>query len=387
MDLPGRPRRTRSGPRPGPGSRRTWPRGGPSAAASRRRATRADGFAQHLDWERRLFADRWAVVSWPAGARRPRRVAVGVAALRGGVLPGRRARPGSRRTASSCWPRAIFEFGTPEQQDGILRRMAGGRGPLVPGLVGAQRRQRPGQRHQPGPTRSTAAGCSTGRRPGPPAARSARTCSACSAPTPTAPATRASPTSSCRSTRRASPCAASVASTATRASPRCSSTTPSSPTTPCPAAWCSASPRAAGPWPWPPPAPSAASRCARPAASSPPPSGSSPSPRERRRRRAAAPGRHRLDARRGLPAADARRRSRSWPRAPRPAPRPASPSCGGRELDIELHEIALDLLGPDAELEGPWSKGWQFSLSGPIYAGTNEIQRNIAAERLLGLPR
>jgi alkylation response protein AidB-like acyl-CoA dehydrogenase len=57
------------------------------------------------------------------------------------------------------------------------------------------------------------------------------------------------------------------------------------------------------------------------------------------------------------------------------------------ELDVELHEIALDLLGPEAELEGPWSKGWQFSLSGPIYAGTNEIQRNIAAERLLGLPR
>jgi len=57
------------------------------------------------------------------------------------------------------------------------------------------------------------------------------------------------------------------------------------------------------------------------------------------------------------------------------------------ELDIELHHIALDLLGPEAEVEGPWSKGWQFSLSGPIYAGTNEIQRNIAAERLLGLPR
>jgi hypothetical protein len=57
------------------------------------------------------------------------------------------------------------------------------------------------------------------------------------------------------------------------------------------------------------------------------------------------------------------------------------------ELDIELHEIAMDLLGPDAELEGPWSKGWQFSLSGPIYAGTNEIQRNVTAERVLGLPR
>jgi alkylation response protein AidB-like acyl-CoA dehydrogenase len=57
------------------------------------------------------------------------------------------------------------------------------------------------------------------------------------------------------------------------------------------------------------------------------------------------------------------------------------------ELDIELHEIALDLLGDEAEVDGPWSKGWLFSLSGPIYAGTNEIQRNITAERLLGLPR
>ena len=57
------------------------------------------------------------------------------------------------------------------------------------------------------------------------------------------------------------------------------------------------------------------------------------------------------------------------------------------ELDVELHELALDILGPEAQLEGPWSKGYQFSLSGPIYAGTNEIQRNIAAERVLGLPR
>ena len=72
--------------------------------------------------------------------------------------------------------------------------------------------------------------------------------------------------------------------------------------------------------------------------------------------------------------------------------RPRAPSSSinklwWSELDVELHEIALDLLGPEAEVEGPWSKGWQFSLSGPIYAGTNEIQRNIAAERVLGLPR
>jgi alkylation response protein AidB-like acyl-CoA dehydrogenase len=57
------------------------------------------------------------------------------------------------------------------------------------------------------------------------------------------------------------------------------------------------------------------------------------------------------------------------------------------ELDVRLHETALDLLGIEAELDDAWSKGWQFALSGPIYAGTNEIQRNIAAERVLGLPR
>ena len=58
------------------------------------------------------------------------------------------------------------------------------------------------------------------------------------------------------------------------------------------------------------------------------------------------------------------------------------------ELDVRLHEIALELLGPDAEMDtSGWLKGYQFSLSGPIYAGTNEIQRNVIAERVLGLPR
>ena len=57
------------------------------------------------------------------------------------------------------------------------------------------------------------------------------------------------------------------------------------------------------------------------------------------------------------------------------------------ELDVQLHETAMQLLGPEGELDGPWSRGFQFSLAGPIYAGTNEIQRNIVAERVLGLPR
>jgi alkylation response protein AidB-like acyl-CoA dehydrogenase len=66
------------------------------------------------------------------------------------------------------------------------------------------------------------------------------------------------------------------------------------------------------------------------------------------------------------------------------------------ELDVRLHDAALELLGPSGELVeeapavldgGAWMKGFQFALSGPIYAGTNEIQRNIVAERVLGLPR
>ena len=66
------------------------------------------------------------------------------------------------------------------------------------------------------------------------------------------------------------------------------------------------------------------------------------------------------------------------------------------EMDVRLNETAMRLLGPYAELaegardavdRGAWTKAFQFALAGPIYAGTNEIQRNVIAERLLGLPR
>ncbi|TDV52367.1 acyl-CoA dehydrogenase family protein [Actinophytocola oryzae] len=57
------------------------------------------------------------------------------------------------------------------------------------------------------------------------------------------------------------------------------------------------------------------------------------------------------------------------------------------DLDVTLHETALDLLGAHGELAGSWQNGYLFSLAGPIYAGTNEIQRNVVAERVLGLPR
>jgi alkylation response protein AidB-like acyl-CoA dehydrogenase len=66
------------------------------------------------------------------------------------------------------------------------------------------------------------------------------------------------------------------------------------------------------------------------------------------------------------------------------------------ELDIDLHQTALDILGPRAELlttaaetgdAGQWLEDYIFALAGPIYAGSNEIQRNIIAERMLGLPK
>ncbi|EDY53147.1 acyl-CoA dehydrogenase [Streptomyces clavuligerus] len=56
------------------------------------------------------------------------------------------------------------------------------------------------------------------------------------------------------------------------------------------------------------------------------------------------------------------------------------------ELDLALHETALDLLGGEGEFsDTEWAEGYVFALAGPIYAGTNEIQRDVIAERLLGL--
>ena len=56
--------------------------------------------------------------------------------------------------------------------------------------------------------------------------------------------------------------------------------------------------------------------------------------------------------------------------------------------------LALDLLGPAGMLSGPdgpqggrFAESFVFSPASSIYGGTDEIQRNIVAERTLGLPR
>lgn len=61
------------------------------------------------------------------------------------------------------------------------------------------------------------------------------------------------------------------------------------------------------------------------------------------------------------------------------------------ELDLKMHELAMEILGARGELTDDkhtrWLEGFLFSHAGPIYAGTNEIQRNIIAERMLALPK
>jgi alkylation response protein AidB-like acyl-CoA dehydrogenase len=58
----------------------------------------------------------------------------------------------------------------------------------------------------------------------------------------------------------------------------------------------------------------------------------------------------------------------------------------------ELGEIAMDVVGmsgltlPDGEFS-EWQRLYLFSRADTIYGGSNEVQRNIIAERVLGLPR
>ncbi|MEU7058892.1 acyl-CoA dehydrogenase family protein [Streptomyces sp. NPDC046197] len=54
----------------------------------------------------------------------------------------------------------------------------------------------------------------------------------------------------------------------------------------------------------------------------------------------------------------------------------------------ELYDAAAEVLGQDSlDLDRPWVLGRLSSLSYTIAAGTSQIQRNIVAERVLGLPK
>ncbi|OLC02888.1 MAG: hypothetical protein AUI15_03025 [Actinobacteria bacterium 13_2_20CM_2_66_6] len=66
------------------------------------------------------------------------------------------------------------------------------------------------------------------------------------------------------------------------------------------------------------------------------------------------------------------------------------------EMDKRLQETAVGVegmygaLAPESALaieDGRWQYGWMWAQAETIYAGSSEIQRNIIAERVLGLPR
>jgi alkylation response protein AidB-like acyl-CoA dehydrogenase len=66
------------------------------------------------------------------------------------------------------------------------------------------------------------------------------------------------------------------------------------------------------------------------------------------------------------------------------------------ELDMRMKELAIEIEGAYGALErgapraidaGRWQYEYLWSRAASIYAGTSEVQRNIIAQRVLGLPR
>jgi alkylation response protein AidB-like acyl-CoA dehydrogenase len=66
------------------------------------------------------------------------------------------------------------------------------------------------------------------------------------------------------------------------------------------------------------------------------------------------------------------------------------------DMTQHMSATALELCGPAAPLwrgahelpdDGKWQRQWLWSKAGSIAGGTSEVQKNIVAERILGLPR
>jgi alkylation response protein AidB-like acyl-CoA dehydrogenase len=83
-------------------------------------------------------------------------------------------------------------------------------------------------------------------------------------------------------------------------------------------------------------------------------------------------------------------------RAGRPGPEGSYLKLVWSELDMRLKALALELTGPYGALArgsraaidgGRWEYEYLWSRAASIYAGTSEVQRNIIAQRVLGLPR
>ena len=79
-----------------------------------------------------------------------------------------------------------------------------------------------------------------------------------------------------------------------------------------------------------------------------------------------------------------------------PGPEGSSLKLYWSEMSKRMHEVVMNVLGPSAPLwfgaddnpgDGIWQRSWLYYQASSIWAGTNEIQRTIVGERVLGLPR
>ena len=81
----------------------------------------------------------------------------------------------------------------------------------------------------------------------------------------------------------------------------------------------------------------------------------------------------------------------------KPAPEHGILKAFTSESERELDLVAIEALGPDGidqtimgrpvVHDGSWADQYLRAFAGTIAGGTSEIQRNIIAERILGLPR
>ena len=83
-------------------------------------------------------------------------------------------------------------------------------------------------------------------------------------------------------------------------------------------------------------------------------------------------------------------------RSGKPGPESSLVKLFWSEMSQHLHETAMQVLGtggqlwcgePRAAARGRWQRSWLYYRAATIFAGTSEVQRNIIAQRVLGLPR
>jgi alkylation response protein AidB-like acyl-CoA dehydrogenase len=83
-------------------------------------------------------------------------------------------------------------------------------------------------------------------------------------------------------------------------------------------------------------------------------------------------------------------------RSGKPGPESSIVKLFWSEMDRRQKELGLEMLGMYSQLMkgskwavdyGRWLRAFVWSRAGTIYAGSSEIQRNIIAERVLGMPR